>query len=293
MNNSAIVLGTAFFCDTGALRYNFVGIGGEQSRLQWLAHYFHSWNARELEPLFDKIFTQILKPWYGQPVREDIYPYRDQDPTLTFFPRLCDTAEELLGIGSDEPLFRVEETGEMRTNPYWFLKHEYPLRREEGIPYHTAVCHGDLNMQNILLDKEMNVYLIDFSETKPRSAISDFARLEAIFMIEHAPLDTLEDMQKMIAFTTRFYDRLELNQLPDTTWDGSAPEKMERNLALTMKMRQYALECTSEEPNIVPYYLALLEWILPVVCYSSVPLSHKKLSAYIAGMLAGKILASR
>jgi len=37
-----------------------------------------------------------------------------------------------------------------------------------------------------LLDGEMNVYLIDFSETRPRSVVSDFARLEAIFMIEHA-----------------------------------------------------------------------------------------------------------
>jgi len=52
MNNSAMVLGTAFLCDTGVSVYNFVGIGGEQTQLKWLTHYFNTWPAEELEPLF-------------------------------------------------------------------------------------------------------------------------------------------------------------------------------------------------------------------------------------------------
>ncbi len=292
MNNSAIVLGTAFHCDQGALRYNFVGIGGEQTRLKWLTHLFNEWPVEQLEPLFDKIFLQILKPWYGQPVKENVFPYRDQDPTLTFFPTLCETAKELLSIDPEEKFMTIIETGEKRINPYWFLRYEFPRRRNQPIGYYSAICHGDLNMQNILLDKEMNVYLIDFSETKPRSAISDFARLEAIFMIEHALLDTEEDLQRMIEFTSRFYNNSNLNHLPDITWTGGAPEIMKRNFMLTLKMRSYAIGCTSGEPNIVPYYLALLEWILPIVCYSSAPVEVKRLSAYIAGMLCQVILAA-
>lgn len=290
MNNSAMVLGTAFFCDTGALRYNFVGIGGEQSQLKWLTHYFQSWPTEDLEPLYDKIFLQILKPWYGQPVKEKIYPYRDQDPTFTFFHTLCETAEQLLSIPADDKYMWMEETGQKRINPYWFLRHEYQSRRNEAIDYYTSICHGDLNMQNILLDKDMNVYLIDFSETKPRSVVSDFARLEAIFMIEHAPIENEDDLKEMIEYTTAFYDKVRLTDLPDTTWMGKSPLIMKRNQTLTLKMRSYAIACTSEDENIVPYYLALLEWILPIVCYGGVSLPHKKLSAYVAGLLCEKIL---
>ena len=292
LNNSAIVLGTAFYCENGALRYNFVGIGGEQTKLKWLAHIFNEWPTDQLEPLFDKIFLQILQPWYGQPVKGDIFPYRDQDPTLTFFPTLTETAKELLSIDAEEKFMIIRETGEKRINPYWFLRHEYPRRRNHPIGYYSAICHGDLNMQNILLDKEMNVYLIDFSETQPRSAISDFARLEAIFMIEHAPLKTEEELKEMIDFTTRFYMIDDLNQLPDISWQGSEPDKMKRNLALTLRMRSYAITCTSGHPDIVPYYLALLEWILPIVCYGGTELSVKKLSAYVSGLLCQKILES-
>jgi anti-anti-sigma factor len=292
MNNSAIVLGTAFYCDQGALRYNFVGIGGEQTRLKWLTHLYNEWPVEQLEPLFDKIFLQILKPWYGQPVKMDIHPYIDHDPTLTFFPMLCEAAKTELSIDADDRLMTIPETGEMRTNPYWFLRHEFHKRRQQSISYFTSICHGDLNMQNILLDKEMNVYLIDFSETKPRSAISDFARLEAIFMVEHALLDTEEDRKTMIEFTSRFYGNHNLNHLPDITWTGGLPDTMNRNLALTLKMRSYAIECTSGESTIVPYYLALLEWILPIVCYSSAPMEVKRLSAYVSGMLCQVILAA-
>jgi len=290
MNNSAMVLGTAFYCDTGALRYNFVGIGGEQTQLKWLTHYFNTWSVGELEPLFDKIFQQILRPWYGQPVKENIFLYRDHDPTLTFFPRLCETAAELFSISTDDKYFHIEETNQDRINPYWFLKHEFKARREQLTAYYTSICHGDLNMQNILLDKEMNVYLIDFSETRPRSVVSDFARLEAIFMIEHSPDDKPEDLTEAIKFTSRFYDTVHLDSLPDPQWDGESSDIMKRNLALTLKMRKYAIACTSGENSIVPYYMALLEWILPVVCYGSASFAHKKLSACVAGLLCEKIM---
>lgn len=290
MNNSAMVLGTAFFCDTGALRYNFVGIGGEQTQLKWLTHYFSVWPVAELEPLFDKIFQQILRPWYGQPVKENIYLYRDHDPTLTFFPRLCETAAELFSISADDKYFHIDETNQDRINPYWFLKHEFKARRDKVTAYYTSICHGDLNMQNILLDKEMNVYLIDFSETRPRSVVSDFARLEAIFMIEHSPDDKPEDLIEAILFTTRFYDTLHLYPLPEQQWEGKSSDIMQRNLALTLKMRNYAIACISGENSIVPYYMALLEWILPVVCYGSASFAHKKLSACVAGLLCEKIM---
>ena len=292
MNNSAIVLGTEFYGETGALRYNFVGIGGEQSQLKWLTHYFNDLPVGKLEPLFDKIFTLILKPWYGQPIREKIYPYRDHDPVSTFFPLLCETAEELLSISADDKYFTVKETGQELINPYWFLKHEYKKRRDHAIDYFTSVCHGDLNMQNILLDNDQNVYLIDFSETRPRSVISDFARLEAIIMIEQTPLNSSADLKEMMEFAMGFYNTGSLEALPANSWKGSNAAVVNRNIALTLRLRHYGIDCVGGETTIVPYYIALLEWVLPIVCYGSASLNHKKLSAYVAMLICEKLMVT-
>lgn len=291
-NNCAVVLGSEFYGDTMALRYNFVGIGGESNQLKWLAHYYKNSDITVLEPIFDKIFRQILKPWYGQPVAKTIYPYKDHDPTFTFFPHIYQTVESSLSISADKQYISVPEMKHPILNPYWFLKHEYARRLEWSMEYFTGICHGDLNMQNILLDEGMNVYLIDFSETKPRSVISDFARLEAIFLIDNAPVDTEADMADYLEFIRLFYKTDHLGDTPENGYKGNHPGVVGKNVALTLKMRGYALESVKGNPDMVPYYFALLEWILPIVCYQSLELPQRRLSMIVSSLLCEKIMAS-
>ncbi len=288
-NNSAVVLGAEFYGETGALRYNFVGIGGEAAQLKWLTHYYNNAEMELLEPLFDKIFLQILKPWYGQPVRKIIFPFRDHDPTFTFFPYIYQTVGELFSISADEKYITVEEFDQPILNPYWFLKHEFARRCDEGMDYFTGICHGDLNMQNILLDEKMNVYLIDFSETKPRSVISDFARLEAIFLVDNAPVDNEADIKDYLQFITRLYDVEHLNETPMANYAGRHREKVAKSTALTLKMRKYAFDCAQQNPDPIPYYLALLEWVLPVVCYG-LPIPQRRVSMIVSSILCRKVM---
>jgi len=155
--------------------------------------------------------------------------------------------------------------------------------------YFTGICHGDLNMQNILLDEKMNVYLIDFSETKPRSVISDFARLEAIFLVDNAPVDNEADMKDYLQFITRFYDVEHLNEIPMANYAGRHREKVAKSTALTLKMRKYAFDCTQQNPDPIPYYLALLEWVLPVVCYG-LPIPQRRVSMIVSSILCRKVM---
>ena len=226
-----------------------------------------------------------MNPWYGQPISEPVYPYRDHDPRTTFFPNICETANELLSVSPDEPFIHIEETGQKLVNPYWFLKYEFVRQRDTGMDYYTAICHGDLNMQNILLDEDMNVYLIDFSETKPRSVISDFARLEAVLMVDNAPLENEKDLDDYIMFILDFYSKVHLDFSPMNNYRGEHPAEVARNVSLTMKMRDYAFSSVKGHPNPVPYCIALLEWILPIVCYRSATLAHKRLSMIVAGLI--------
>ncbi|MGV8096590.1 MAG: STAS domain-containing protein [Mangrovibacterium sp.] len=287
-NNSAIVLGDEFYGEKGALRYNFVGIGGEESRLKWLTHYFYDSEMDVLSPIFDKVFLQILKPWYGQPVYGAIYPFKDHDPTLTFFPHIYQTVDELFSVSPDEQYIQIDEINRPILNPYWFLKHEFPARRHSPVSYYSGICHGDLNMQNILLDENRNVYLIDFSETKPRSVVSDFARLEDIFLVDNAPLEDEKDLADYIEFIVHFYESPLLFENKEIVYHGRHPEKVAKHAALAMKMREYAFNSVKGDQDPLPYYLALLEWILPVVCYK-LPVSHKRLSMIVSGLLSEKV----
>lgn len=292
MNNSAQVIGTEFFAGMGALRYNFVGIGGQGAHLGWLTKLYQTKPIEQLEPLFDKIFTQILYPWYGQAVEKPLKLYTDHDPTLSFFPQLCTTALQVLQIDSQQQNVYAKELGRDVLNPYWFLQQVYPKNRDKTFLYYTGVCHGDLNMQNILIDQLNNVFLIDFSETKFRSVISDFARLEIIFLVDNAPVDTPEDYAAYTAFLTEFYTQthtLDSTQMPQAEYKGTQTEWVAKNVALTKRMRSYAKNSVHGNEDPVPYYFALMEWVLPIVCYGSVDESKKRLSFLVAALLAEKL----
>jgi len=145
-------------------------------------------------------------------------------------------------------------------------------------------------MQNILLDNDMNVYLIDFSETRPRSLVSDFARIEAILMVDNAPLENEEDIDEYIKFISGFYNTVRLDELPENYYKGAHQDVVKRNVALTHKMRKYALNGVGGDTNPDPYSLALLEWILPIVCYGSASFAHKRVSKIVSGLICEKLM---
>ena len=73
-------------------------------------------------------------------------------------------------------------------------------------------------------------------------------------------------------------------------YTGKYADEVRKNVFMTNKMRSYALNSTSNEENIIPYYIALLEWVLPIVCYWGAPLQHKKISMIVAGVISGKLM---
>ena len=52
---------------------------------------------------------------------------------------------------------------------------------------YTSICHGDLNMQYVLLDERENIYVIDFSETRPRNIVSDLGLAKKVRGLQCSP----------------------------------------------------------------------------------------------------------
>jgi len=288
LNNSTTIMGTTTYKNWGGLRYNFLGINGSDSTLVWLTDYYKKYPAEKLIPLFDRIFTDILKPWYGQPHWEHIYPYREHSP-LQLFPNIFECLERELNISADAEKLFCDELEREIINPYYFLKHEYPLRKERSKLWYTAVTHGDLNMQNILLDEKENIYIIDFSETKSRSIIADFARMEPIFKIEMCDINTKKDLKQMLEFEQGLLQAESLDVAPPFIYSSTDP-MVKKAHTMICKLRDYANIVTIFEKDIIPYLIALLEWTYPVVCYTQLNIQKKKYALYSAALMCEKIL---
>ncbi|KAF1086205.1 putative anti-sigma factor antagonist BtrV [Sporotomaculum syntrophicum] len=288
LNNSTTIMGQTTCGDTTGMRYNFLGISGPDSNLCWLTNRFQEKPVGELIPLFDEIFTHILKPWYGQPCWEMIKPYQEHNP-LVRFPMILEEAEKELGISAHQDMIDCPELGVVLPNPYNFLQKEYPARQSASRLWYTGINHGDLNMQNILLDERDNVYIIDFSDTGPRNIVSDFARLEPIFKFEMTRLGNNEDLISFLEFERALAQVNSLDEMPPFVYRGNDPEVV-KVYHMICQIRKYAKTVVIFETDIIPYLLAMLEWTFPVVIYGSVTPLVKKAATYSAALIVEQIM---
>jgi anti-anti-sigma factor len=287
LNNSTTLLGGAAAGDWAGLRYNFLGVTGPHSSLEWLRNHYERRPVEDVLRLVHTLFTQVLKPWYGQPRWEPVALYAEHDPRR-LFPTLCEAGQQVLGVSADTERIPCPELGVDLPNPFHALQHEFEPRRHRSRLWYTSICHGDLNMQNVLVDERDNIYVIDFSETRPRNIVSDFARLEPILKFEMVPIENETDLRQMLQFERGLLSSKALNDSPPMTYPGTNAAVDKAYEVITL-LRRLADTATIFETDMVPYWLALLEWTLPVVLYRQASPWQKRYAAFSAGLLCDAI----
>jgi hypothetical protein len=198
-------------------------------------------------------------------------------------------AERELQISPDSPQFACPELGLELPNPFHFLKHEYPRRAAESRLWYTSICHGDLNLQNVLVDERDNLYVIDFSETRPRNVVSDFARMEPILKFEMPRLDSDEDLRLLLEFEEGLTSVKRLDEPPPNRYRGDDPLVTRAHAGIAF-LRRCADRATLFEQDMAPYWIAMLEWTYSVVCYSQISLRHKRYAACSAALICRALL---
>jgi len=288
LNNSTSIMGRGSSGEWGGIRYTFVGIGGPESRLTWLTEHYRNSPAEEVLTLLERLFTHILKPWYGQPRWEEIRPYAEHNP-IQLFPHILEDGEKATSVSAEDKILRCPELNRELPNPFHFLKHGYPARKNSVFLWYRCITHGDLNMQNVLLDELENLFIIDFSETRVRNAVSDFARLEVIVKIEMTRMQGESDLKSLLEFEEALVSASRLGETTPFRYEGDDP-MVEKAYRVVSLLRGYADRVTLFEENIIPYFLALLEWTYPIVSYRSANLLQKRFAAYSAGLIVQRIM---
>ena len=288
LNNSTVIMGRATRGEYAGLRYNFLGITGSEGGLSWLADHYVRRPVEEVIPLFDTLFSNILKPWYGQPRAEVIRPYAEHNP-LKLFPAILEDAEKHLGITPEAETMPCPELGLELPNPYRFLKTGYAERRSFGCSWYTSVIHGDLNLNNILLDERENLYVIDFSETRVGDVVSDFARLEPLLKLQMTRLETSSDLTQLLEFELALAEAKSMADIPRFDYRGDDP-MVEKSYRILCLLRRYADRVTLFEEDLRPYLLGVLQWTYPIVSFRQATPLLRRLSALSAGIIVRQIL---
>lgn len=292
LNNATVIMGRAAEGEWSGLRYNFLGVGGPESRIAWLGERYAGRPFEEVEPLFDALFGTILDPWYGQTREEEIDLGREHDPS-ELFPRLSEDAASALGIDPDAPTFDCPEVGAVLPNPYLFLRDGARSAGGRAIRWPRCVTHGDLNLNNVLVDEKENLFVIDFSETRRRNAVSDFARLEALVALQTTRVADERDAVRVCRFFEGLVSVRSLDEAPPLVPDGegSAPSpELLKAWRLATLLRRHAARVVSPRRELVPYLFPLLQWTAPIVSFRQCPVLLKRVSLVASALVVRRIL---
>jgi hypothetical protein len=286
LNNATVLMAQAVHGEYAGLRYNFLGITGAESRLQPLESLYLGDTPAEALTAIRQTLTNVLRPWYGQAVVAPVHPFADHDPR-GLFTTLPAVAQEVLGIDPDAPRIDCPLLGRTVPNPYYFLQHRWDSLRGYTASWATSITHGDLNLNNVLVDERRNIYVIDFSETRVRNVAADFARLEAIGMLQHTRLDHDDDARAVLTHVLR--------SLEGSIWTPPAavvpPEPMlARAAELAADVRGLASQRVADPAHEAAYLLPLLEWSVPIVAFRQVERMRKQVAAWSSGMILERLL---
>ena len=289
LNNSAVRMGRCARNEWVGLRYNFLGITGPESRLSWIGDHLVKRPLSESMPLFRDLFEKILAPWYGQAKPCAVKPYSDHDPRK-LFTGLAGVAQDVLGLGPDLPYLDCPALGRVLPNPFFLLEHVYSARAEAEWAGMSSIVHGDLNLNNVLVDERENIYVIDFSETHIGDLLSDFSRIEPLVALQMTRLESPADAAALLRY-------LQATSAPNVLfdppycYDGDDPF-LPKVHALLHLMREEVRKVAGERAQPAPYLLGLLRWALPTVCFRQLNLFSKQTCCYASAVLTEALLAA-
>lgn len=272
--------------DLGGILYNFVGIGASGSLVP-LEDLYRTGPGEQTDAAFDRLFRVVLASWYGQPARSEYALYREYG-TPRLYGRSREYAIGRFGVSPADLEIDLPCNLGRSANPLWFIEQVVPARSSSVSPVYLAVQHGDLNLKNVLLDQEGQMWLIDFSDTRVTHNLRDIAKLETVIRTELVTLASDEDVCGMAALDEPFLSFQKIGEIPVMP-AGDIPGDREKAFRVIRRLRYYADLVTILDDAPAQYLLALLWYTLPVLWYGSVGEFGKKYAWITASRICERL----
>jgi serine/threonine protein kinase len=172
-----------------------------------------------------------------------------------------DLSADRLTLPGSSPFLRREGTGE-RSLPNPLLAYQDILHT--FLTVNISTIHGDLNLENILIDPATrHLNLIDFATVRQGHSLHDLLRLETevvtklistSFAEAKLPLETIYAFYEQLHYATLYPDQFTTPQLPHPN--------LEKPFAMLVAIRNMARRCLFDADDWTEYYQSLTLYLL-------------------------------
>ena len=199
----------------------------------------------------DNVFDDQLGRFYRAGIREYVNLFECYDILPNFAEYIKEFVEGVLEETADGETIKLP-TGDVILNPYYFYKNDLPeIFNRAGHNSHVSFVHGDLNGANIIIDRNENVWLIDFFHTDRGHILKDLIKLENDILYIYTPVKNLEELKEAIQLTDLLMEVVDLRKLlPDISELELPSYEMRRAYEMITILRSYYGELVKQDRNV-------------------------------------------
>jgi len=287
-NNATQIIDHRKIGEYGGILYNFVGINGRESTIKTMEDYYDSHDTGEVLTALDKLFRNVLRSWYGQPKLKELFLYEEYDFFFQY-DNIKRFSLEKFGVTSDDMYVELPYNLGQSVNPLYFVEHVMDKRRSQAVSAYETSTHGDLNLRNVLMDDDLNMWLIDFASTRYSHILRDVVKLETAFKLESVDIDSEEKLKYILALEEQFIGAENLSDIPQIPIQSTDILDFENSDVIQAfqcirRVREYGNMITLLDEDISQYLLGLLSYTLSAVSFISLN-DYEKEYAWISSSL--------
>jgi anti-anti-sigma factor len=288
-NNATQIIDHRKIGEQGGILYNFVGINGRESTIKTMEDYYAYHDTGEVLTALDKLFRNVLRSWYGQPKLKELLLYEEYDFFFQY-DKIKSFVSKKYGVNSGDKYVELPYNLGKSINPLYFVEHVMDERRSRAFSVYETSTHGDLNLRNVLMDDDLNMWLIDFASTRYSHILRDVAKLETAFKLECVDIDSEEKLMYILELEKQFINAENLSDIPQIPLQsediklGFDNSDVIKAFGCIRRVREYGNMITLLDEDISQYLLGLLSYTLSAVSFISLN-DYEKEYAWISSSL--------
>ncbi|MBL7203116.1 MAG: response regulator [Desulfobacteraceae bacterium] len=276
------IYNSAFSGKYGGITYSFVG-ASEFSKTLTLKDYFRTASPKDIELVIENVFEKLFRIWHENKGNKMPLNIFDEYINVLFDETKLEKAvKTYLSDYYHQDIISYDDIGVRFTNPLKMFK-EMNYKYETST--YISITHGDLNIKNILIDHDKNIWLIDFDRCGRAHILCDYAELETSIKYSNIDFENIKELY-------RLEDAL-LNQVDfkDKIKYQSNDKEIQKIVFALRKLREMAFYAVSPSNDITEYFISLLFYTLNMLRFSNKDLSKdiKKVILYSASRLITNI----
>jgi len=273
----------------GGLKYRYAAMGGGSSST-FKELFENKLPLSKAKKYLEIVFRQHMSRFYDVSTPEQINLLKYYGIESGYAPRMKQKIEKLIGYPAEGDILKLP-TGQEFPNPYIFYSKDLDklAPRANGI-YSFSIIHGDLNGSNILIDKNENIWIIDFFSAGRGHAIRDLIKFENDLLYFFTPVNNENDLKDAIALTDILLEINDLDKsLPSVEETGLKNINMQRSYEVIRQLRSFYPDIMKESRNNIQLLIGQLRYAGRTMTYIESNEWQKLWALYVTGHLCEKI----